>query len=73
MMTRTIEHAVNNAFGPRADAAADQFNAALERADFHAREARRELIEHLEFGTYVVAGAIFTGFLILAVLARTGN
>lgn len=73
MFTRTIEHAVNNTVGAAIDRAEPRFNEALADANRHAEEARREMTEHLEFGTYVIAGAILTGFLVLAILTRTGN
>jgi hypothetical protein len=73
MLTRTIEHAVNNTFGPRADAAADQFTAAIDRAEHHVTQARQEIIDRIELGTYVISGAIVLGFIIAGLLARAGN
>lgn len=73
MFTRTIEHAVNNTLGPRVDDANATMRSGIHTANEHAAMARQEFIAQLEFGTYVIAGAILTGFLVLAIFARAGN
>jgi hypothetical protein len=73
MMTRTIQTALNNSFGARADAVAEQFEASLAEVNRNAVTFRRELIDSMEFGTYVIAGAIVLGMCLAAVIYRTGN
>jgi hypothetical protein len=73
MLTRTIEHAVNNTIGPRADTANESLSLGIHTLNAQAVMARQELVNQIEFATYVIAAAILTGFVILAVAARTGS
>lgn len=71
MYERTIDQAITNTFGPRADEALESLRCSLDAANAKLERTSNAVLDHMEIATYLVAGAIVIGFITAAVIIRT--
>lgn len=73
MFAQTIEDAIRNTLGGKVDDVNADVQLALQRAERQFDAATTELMDRVDFGTWVIAGAIIAGFLAVAVAVATAS